>query len=186
MGKSISSSSSVSLIFLLPYIFLLSVDFFGANLRANAVTPLIEKACNFSGVPDFCYNVLGNDPDARWATTRFNLENTTIRLAETNYTNIARKMLTITFSETNPEYYNVYRHCLHHYLLVRPHFRNLIATLLVNGDLDLASQNAMLHVFVCMGDFTEFPNVPNPFAEDNFNMYYFFELIRDIYYAPLR
>lgn len=182
MGRSVSTSSSVSLVL----IFLLSVDLFGANLRANAVAQIIQIACDSSIVREFCYNVMENDPEAPWAVSKAQLELITIRMAETKYTNIARKMLTITFSETNPEYYNVYRHCLHHYLLVKPHFRNLIATLLVNGDLDLASQNAMLHVFVCMGDFTEFPNVPNPFAEDNFNMYYFFELIRDIYYAPLR
>ncbi|OIT35552.1 hypothetical protein A4A49_55435 [Nicotiana attenuata] len=181
MGRSVSTSSSISLVL----IFLLSVDLFGAILRANAVAQIIQVACDSSIVREFCYNVMENDLDAPWAVSKAQLELITIGMAERKYTNIARKMLTITFSETNPEYYKVYRHCLHHYLLVRPHFQNLVATLLVNGDLDLASQNAMLHVFVCMGDFTEFPNVPNPFAEDNSNMYYYFELIRDIYYAPL-
>nr|XP_009613749.1 uncharacterized protein LOC104106824 [Nicotiana tomentosiformis] len=185
MGRSISNFSSTSLIFLLPYIILLSVDLFGANLRATAITQLIKTACDFSNVKDFCYNVLGNDPDAQWATTRFNLENTTITLAETNYTNIARKVLTITSNETNREFKQIYRKCLHQYLLLKSDFKNLIHTLEFNGDIAQAVEGAQVHLFTCMDYFTQFPNIANPFAQDNENMASFFELIRDISAVPL-
>ncbi|OIT01421.1 hypothetical protein A4A49_59803, partial [Nicotiana attenuata] len=180
MGKSISSSSSVSLILFLPYFFLLSVDFFGANLRANAVTALIERACNFSGVPDFCYNVLGNDPRAQMATTKFELDDILIPLAYTNYTNIVRKISAVASIETNPEYKIIYRKCLHQYNILKSDFRFLFELSRVKGNLDLDVQNASLHLFVCTEFFTQFPNIPNPFAQDNDNLTFFLELIRDI------
>ncbi|KAG5583826.1 hypothetical protein H5410_044260 [Solanum commersonii] len=185
MGRSISSSSTISLIFLLPYIFLLSVDLFGTNLRANDIPKLVQKDCDFSTVQDFCNNIFKNDSRAQWATTKFNLENITIRLAYSNYTKIARKVLTITSNETNLEFRRIYRYCLHQYLLVRSDLENLIHVLHLQGDLDQAAQNASSHIFTCMGYFTHFSNISNPFAHDNENLVYFFELIRDIYFAPL-
>lgn len=90
MGRSIISSSiSSSLIFLLPYIFLLSVDLFSANLRANDDTSeLIQKVCDFSSVQDFCYKIFRNDSRTQWETTKLNLEDIIIQLAYSNYTKI--------------------------------------------------------------------------------------------------
>ncbi|OIT01422.1 PREDICTED: uncharacterized protein LOC109230354 [Nicotiana attenuata] len=180
MGRSTSSSSSSSLIFLLPYIFLLSVDFYGANLRANAVTPLIQRACDFSMVREFCYNVMENDPEAQLAKTKVDIENVTIRLAYSNFTNIARKAWTITSCETNPEYKQIYRKCLHQYIRLRLDFQNFTQTLESNGDLDQVALGAITHIFACTS-FFQSPSVPNPFAQDNDNLGWFIELIRDIY-----
>ncbi|XP_059310036.1 uncharacterized protein LOC132061199 [Lycium ferocissimum] len=185
MGRSISSSSSIALIYLFPYIFLLSVDLFGTNLRANAVTELIQKACDFSSVQEFCYNVLGNDPVAQRAMTKFNIEDVAIQFAYTNYTYIHRKVWTITNNETNPEYKQIYRKCLHQYVLLKSDFEKLFHTLVFKGNLDEAAQRAYTHLFSCTDYFYQSPNVPNPLAKDNEHLAYFFELIRDIYFAPL-
>ncbi|KAF3623415.1 hypothetical protein FXO38_06150 [Capsicum annuum] len=185
MRRSISSSSSSSLVLFLPYMFLLSFDLCGANLRANADTQLIQKVCDGSTVKDFCYNIFRNDSYSQWATTKYNFEDITIQLAYSNYTNIHRKILTVTLNETNSEFRRIYRSCLHQYILLKSDFENLIYKLIFKGDLNEAVQNASSHIFTCMGYFTQFSNVPNPFAHDNENLIYFFELIRGIYFSPL-
>ncbi|WMV44295.1 hypothetical protein MTR67_037680 [Solanum verrucosum] len=187
MGRSISCSLSSSLIFLLPYIFLFSVNLFGTNLRANHDTnELIQKVCDFSNVQEFCYKIFENDPRTQWATTKFNLEDITIQLVYSNYTKIARKVLTITSYETNSEFRRIYRSCLHHYILLRSDLENLVHALRFQGDLDQAAQNASSHILACMNYFTQYSNIPNPFAHDNTNLVYFFELIRNIYLTPLQ
>ncbi|KAK4356652.1 hypothetical protein RND71_025623 [Anisodus tanguticus] len=175
---------SISLIFLLPYIFLLSVDLFGANLRANAVTQLIQKVCDYSTVQDFCYNVFAND-FAQRAKTKYNIEDVAIQLAYSNYTIIHRNVWNITSNETNPEFKHIYRKCLHQYLLLKSDLENLIDVLILEGNLDEAAQRATDHLNVCVGYFYQYPNIPNPFAKDNEHLAYFFELIRDIYFTPL-
>ncbi|XP_070008515.1 uncharacterized protein LOC142165048 [Nicotiana tabacum] len=178
MGRSTSTSSSI----LLALIFVLSFDLFGANLRVNAVTPLIQKACENTGARDFCYNIMENDPEAPWAKTKLDLEFITLRLAQVNYKTVHRKVWTITANETNPEYKQIYRKCLHQYNLLKSEFRNLMETLLVNGNIDLAAQAASNPIFVCERYFT--PGVPNPISEDNKYTMYFFDLMRDMYLTP--
>uniref|UniRef100_A0A3Q7I078 Pectinesterase inhibitor domain-containing protein n=1 Tax=Solanum lycopersicum TaxID=4081 RepID=A0A3Q7I078_SOLLC len=186
MGRSISCSLSSSLIFLLPYIFLFSVDLFGTNLSANHDThELIQKVCDFSNVQQFCYNIFENDPRTQWATTKLNLEDITIQLAYSNYTKIARKVLIVTSSEKNSQFKRIYRSCLHHYILLRSDLENLVHVLRFQGDLDQVAQNASSHILACMDIFTQYSNIPNPFANDNKNLLYFFELIRNIYFTPL-
>ncbi|WMV26120.1 hypothetical protein MTR67_019505 [Solanum verrucosum] len=181
MGRPISSSSSMSLIFLLPYIFLLSVEIFNSNLTANAVTPIIQRACDSSTVKDFCYNVFGNNTMAERARTKYNIEDVTIQMAYSNYSNIARKIVTVTSNETNPEFKQLYKKCLHQYVLLKYDFEYLNSMLIFRGDLDEASQRASTRLQTCINYFYYSPKVSNPFAKDNENLSYFFELIRDIY-----
>ncbi|XP_059306496.1 uncharacterized protein LOC132057933 [Lycium ferocissimum] len=177
MARLISSdSSSISLIFII----LLSVDLFGASLRATAITPLIKTACDLCNVKDFCYNVLAENREANRAITRFNLEDVAIQLAYTNYTNIHRKVLTITTNETNPTLKKMYKQCLHQYVLMKKDFEFLLETLVMKGDMGQAIIVAQDDLFVCMSLFTQSPASPNPFAQDNDNMASFLELIRDI------
>ncbi|KAG5583824.1 hypothetical protein H5410_044258 [Solanum commersonii] len=178
MGTSISL-----LIFFLPYIFLSSVDLFGENLRVYAITPLIQKACDSSNIPKFCYDILGNDPVAQFASTKFNLEDTTIQMAYSNYTNIHRKVLIITSNETNPEFKQVYRKCLHEYVLLKSYFEDLINILLFESYRYVRTvKEAAEHVTICMVYFYNSPNIPNPFAQDNDNLLSFFDLLRSMHY----
>lgn len=182
MGRSISSTSSpISLIFII----LLSVDLFGASLRANATTQLVKNACDLCEVKDFCYNVLGENPEANRAITRFNLEDVAIQLAYTNYTNIHRKVLTVTTNEVNPTLKQIYKQCLHEYVLMKSDFDFIVHTLVTNGDMGQAIEGARTHLFACMSLFTQSPTSPNPFAQDNDNLAFFLELIRDISFIPL-
>ncbi|KAK4721838.1 hypothetical protein R3W88_012071 [Solanum pinnatisectum] len=171
----------MSLIVLLLYIFLLSVEIFNSNLRATAITPIIQRACDSSTVRDFCYNVFGNDTVAIWARTKFNIQDVAIQMAYSNYTNIARKVLSVTTNETNSEFKKLYRKCLHQYILLKSDFEDMIHHLVFSGDLDEASQRASTHLFTCIHYFYYSPNIPNPIAKENENLAYFFELIRDIY-----
>lgn len=183
MGRLISSSSSMSLIFLLPYIFLLSVEMFHSNLRANAITPIIQRACDSSTVKKFCYNVFGNDTMAIWARNKFNIQTVAIQMAYSNYTNIARNVLSVTTNETNLEYKKLYRKCLHQYILLKSDFKNMKYQLIFSGDLDQAAQRASTHLFTCRRYFYDSPNIPNPIDNENENLACFFELIRDIYFT---
>ncbi|KAG5583823.1 hypothetical protein H5410_044257 [Solanum commersonii] len=140
MGRSISI-----LIFFLPYIFLSSVDFFGENLKVYAITPTIKKACDSSNIPRFCYDVLGNNDVAQFARNKFNLEYVLIQMAYSNYTNIHRKIFTITSNETNPNFKQIYRKCLHEYVLLKSNFENLSDTLLSKGNLDPPVREAANH-----------------------------------------
>ncbi|KAK6779246.1 hypothetical protein RDI58_021430 [Solanum bulbocastanum] len=182
MGRSISStSSSISLIFVI----LLSVDLFGTSLRASATTQLVKNACDFCEVKDFCYNVLGENPEANRATSRYNLQDVTIKLAYSNYTNIHRKVLTITANEVDQTLKQMYKQCLHDYVLLKSDFDFIVHTLVTNGDMGQAIEGARTHLFACMSLFTQSPTSPNPFAQDNDNLAHFLELIRDISFIPL-
>ncbi|CAN4106010.1 unnamed protein product [Withania somnifera] len=182
MSRSISSaSSSTSIIF----IFLLSVDLFGTSLRASATSPLVKKACDLCEVKEFCYNVLGDNPEGNKATTRFNLEDVTIQLAYSNYTKIHRKVLSVTRKELNPTFKQIYRQCLHQYVLMKSDFDFIVHTLITKGDMGQAIQGVQTHLFACMSLFTQSPAAPNPFAQDNDNIASFLELIRDISFIPL-
>ncbi|PHT72238.1 hypothetical protein T459_23023, partial [Capsicum annuum] len=164
---------------------LCSVDLFGANLRAQAITDIIRKACEFSDVRDFCFEVLGDDPLANLARNKFHLEDIAIELATTNYSYIHRRVWTITFSETNPDLKHIYRSCLHEYNVMKTDFRNFIPALVFNGDLESVALDASYHVNTCEYYFIRSPNISNPFAQDNDNMFKFLDLIRGIYLAPL-
>ncbi|KAM3325534.1 hypothetical protein P3S67_000659 [Capsicum chacoense] len=182
MERSISNaSSSISLVFII----LLCVDFFEASLKASATTHLFTKACNLCEVRDFCYNVLGENPEANRATTRHDLENVTIQLAYSNYTNIVRKVLKVTTHEPNPTFKQTYKECLHQYLLMKSDFDFIVKTLAMNGDMGKATEGTRDHLFTCMSLFTQSPDIPNPIAQDNDNVASFLELIRDISFIPL-
>ncbi|KAM3340824.1 hypothetical protein P3S68_028459 [Capsicum galapagoense] len=176
-----SASSSISLVFII----LLCVDFFEASLRESATTHLVTRACDLCEVRDFCYNVLGENPEANRATTRHDLENVTIQLAYSNYTNIARKVLTVTTHEPNPTFKQTYKECLHQYLLMKSNFDFIVKTLAMNGDMGKAIKGTRDHLFTCMSLFMQSPDIPNPIAQDNDNVASFLELIRDISFIPL-
>ncbi|KAG5583825.1 hypothetical protein H5410_044259 [Solanum commersonii] len=165
MGRSISI-----LILFLPYIFLCNVEFF---------------ACNFSTVRSFCFDVSGNDENAQSASTKTNLEFIVIDMARANYTNIHRKVLTIDLNKTNPEYKHVYRMCLHEYVVLKSYFEDILNKVTFSGDLGRTALEASNHLFTCMLSFIRSPNIPNPFVQDNENLQMFFDLLRDIYVAPL-
>ncbi|KAF3623416.1 hypothetical protein FXO38_06149 [Capsicum annuum] len=172
-------------IFVLPYIFLLSFNLFGENLGALVVTPIIQKACDLSNVRDFCYYVLGSDPSAEFAHLKFNIEDIAVQAAYANYSNIHRKVWTITSNETNSEFRQLYRKCLHEYNLMKPIFDDLRDTLVFKGDLEKPALDISYHASNCVIYFMRSPNIPNPIDKDNFDILYFVELIRSIYYAPL-
>lgn len=172
---------SISLIFIV----LFSVDLFCASLRANATSQFVKNACDLCEVREFCYSVLGENPEANRATTRFNLEDVAIQLAYSNYTKIHRKVLTITTNEINPTLKHIYRQCLHDYVLLKSDFDFIVHTLVSNGDMGQAIERARTHLFACMSLFTQSPTSPNPFAQDNDNLASFLELIRDISFIPL-
>ncbi|CAN4116043.1 unnamed protein product [Withania somnifera] len=175
MGRSTSL-----LVLFLPFIFLLSVE----TLGAAVVTPIIKSACDYSNVQSFCYYVLGNDPSGPYAKTKFNLEDIAVQAAYSNYSNIHRKVWTITANETNPEFKQIYRKCLHEYNLMKSKFEKLILTLGFQGNLDLAANDVAYLVYNCMLYFNN-PNIPNPIAQDNNDLLSFVDLIRSIFYAPL-
>lgn len=176
MGKSISI-----LIIFLPYIFLSSID-----LNVFGLTPLIQKACDLTNIPKFCFDVLGNDPAAQLAITKFNLENIVIQLAYSNYTLIHKKVWTVTANETNPEFKKVYRACLHDYHLIKSNFREFMHYLSLGeeGDFGRIAKDAAEHLTTCMLNFINSPNIPNPFYQDNDNLLSFFLLIK-IFYRDL-
>lgn len=171
------------LIFFLPYIFLSSVDLFGENLRVYAITPLIQEACDSCNIPKFCYDVLGNDPAAQFSSTKFNIEAATIQLAYSNYTNIHRKVSIITSKETNREYKQVYRKCLHEYVIMKVYFQGFINTLLFRSNNFVQEvKDAADHLTNCMIFFYDSPNIPNPIAQDNDSLLSFFDLLRSMHY----
>ncbi|OIT01116.1 hypothetical protein A4A49_60065, partial [Nicotiana attenuata] len=165
-----------------PGIIILSVPLFATSLDTN----FVSKACGLCKTQqDFCYSVLAQNPEAQKATTKHDLEGITINLAFQNYTAIARRVLFVTTNETDPKLKEIYRNCLHQYLLMRSDFQFINDTFNSNGDVVQSLWGASTHLTNCIYYFMSNTPPPNPFAEDNDNMGAFIGLIRDICYIDL-
>ncbi|KAK4342849.1 hypothetical protein RND71_038665 [Anisodus tanguticus] len=170
MGK------STSLIFIRCIIFL-SVTLFVTSLD----TSLVNKACDLcENEQDFCYNVLGQNLEAQRATNMHDLEGITINLALKNYTAIAKNVLEVTTNETDPNLKQIYRKCLHEYILMRSYFQIIIDTFNSNGNVGQTIFGAASRLSTCMYYFMGNPPLPNPFVMENDNVGSFLGLIRDI------
>ncbi|KAG5611552.1 hypothetical protein H5410_022833 [Solanum commersonii] len=90
---------------------------------------------------------------AKRARTKYNIEDVTIQMAYSNYSNIARKIVTVTSNETNPEFKQLYKKCLHQYVLLKYDFEYLNSMLIFKGDLDEASRRASTRLQTCINYF---------------------------------